>query len=72
MGKEWIFFTRAESEPLSECCYPLKDISEMRLCGYDSSASAQVFGMLASLYKENRMLWDRLKRIEDRLRNLAA
>lgn len=70
--KEWIFLSRAESEPLNECCYPLKDISEMRFCAHDSSASAQVFNTLASLYKENRMLWSRVKRIEDRLKNLAA
>jgi len=67
-----IFFSRAEFEQLSVCCYPLEAISEMRFCAHDSSASAQTFSKLHELYKENRTLTERLERIERRLRDLAA
>jgi len=67
-----IFFSRAEFEPLSTCCYPLEDIREMRFCACDSSASGLVFGKLASLEKENRTLWDRLERIKKNLLDLMT
>lgn len=72
IGKGWIFFVRAESEPLSECCYPLKDISEIRFCARDSSASSQIFLELCELYKENRRLTGKLERIKERFMNFLA
>ena len=66
-----VFLDRAEFEH-GPCCYPLKDILEMRFCARDSSASSQIFLKLRELYKENRRLTGRLERIEARLRNLAA
>ncbi len=78
-GRDVIYFHRAESVLFGTdrytpgmSCHPLKDISEIRFCARDSSASARVFSTLASLYEEKRRLWDRLKRIENRLRDLAA
>ena len=67
-----VFLSRAEFEPLSTCCYPLEDISEIRFCAHDSSASAQVFSILHSLYKENRELKSRMERSKERLLYLIS
>ncbi len=61
-----VFLCRADFEPLSACCYPLKDISEMRFCARDSSASSQIFFKLHELYKENRILTEKLETIRKR------
>lgn len=67
-----IFLSRAESEPLGARFYPLADISEMRLCAHDSSASSQIFGKLHDLFEENNRLWGRLERIKERFLGLLA
>lgn len=71
-GKKSSFFCRAESEPLSVCYYPLEEISEIRFCARDSSASSQIFLKLHDLYKENRRLTEKLETIKKRIMDLAA